>query len=166
MRARLTRLIAMELSSYDREQIETWAADFADTPAYDALPPAEKDAAIPLAAEFLRASCEAEGVGPDAVGETGFRAAILDRIPALDLPEAVRARAPEILAMFLEALRAQGRHPGDAAFVRALAPAYRERLRPGGGVRTPPVRNGTTAIGRNDPCPCGSGKKFKKCCGS
>ncbi len=21
------------------------------------------------------------------------------------------------------------------------------------------------AIGRNDPCPCGSGKKFKKCCG-
>jgi hypothetical protein len=20
------------------------------------------------------------------------------------------------------------------------------------------------AIGRNDPCPCGSGKKFKKCC--
>ncbi|MEN8132352.1 MAG: SEC-C metal-binding domain-containing protein, partial [Pseudomonadota bacterium] len=22
----------------------------------------------------------------------------------------------------------------------------------------------TLAIGRNDPCPCGSGKKFKKCC--
>jgi uncharacterized protein YecA (UPF0149 family) len=21
-------------------------------------------------------------------------------------------------------------------------------------------------IGRNDPCPCGSGKKHKKCCGS
>lgn len=21
------------------------------------------------------------------------------------------------------------------------------------------------ATGRNDPCPCGSGKKFKKCCG-
>ncbi|TNR68881.1 MULTISPECIES: SEC-C metal-binding domain-containing protein, partial [Gammaproteobacteria] len=20
-------------------------------------------------------------------------------------------------------------------------------------------------FGRNDPCPCGSGKKFKKCCG-
>ena len=24
----------------------------------------------------------------------------------------------------------------------------------------------TSKIGRNDPCPCGSGKKFKKCCGS
>jgi len=23
----------------------------------------------------------------------------------------------------------------------------------------------TTKVGRNDPCPCGSGKKYKKCCG-
>jgi SEC-C motif-containing protein len=23
-----------------------------------------------------------------------------------------------------------------------------------------------TQVGRNDPCPCGSGKKFKKCCGA
>jgi len=28
----------------------------------------------------------------------------------------------------------------------------------------PVVRTGPKA-GRNDPCPCGSGKKFKKCCG-
>jgi uncharacterized protein len=27
-----------------------------------------------------------------------------------------------------------------------------------------PIRS--TKIGRNEPCPCGSGKKFKKCCGS
>lgn len=26
-------------------------------------------------------------------------------------------------------------------------------------------RNSTPKIGRNDPCPCGSGKKYKKCCG-
>jgi uncharacterized protein len=26
-------------------------------------------------------------------------------------------------------------------------------------------RRETTKVGRNDPCPCGSGKKFKKCCG-
>jgi preprotein translocase subunit SecA len=23
----------------------------------------------------------------------------------------------------------------------------------------------TEKVGRNDPCPCGSGKKYKKCCG-
>jgi preprotein translocase subunit SecA len=29
--------------------------------------------------------------------------------------------------------------------------------------RKEPVRN--QKVGRNDPCPCGSGKKYKKCCG-
>ncbi|RME86363.1 MAG: preprotein translocase subunit SecA, partial [Zetaproteobacteria bacterium] len=28
-----------------------------------------------------------------------------------------------------------------------------------------PVRRRTPKVGRNDPCPCGSGKKYKKCCG-
>lgn len=28
-----------------------------------------------------------------------------------------------------------------------------------------PVVNKTKKVGRNDPCPCGSGKKYKKCCG-
>ena len=27
-----------------------------------------------------------------------------------------------------------------------------------------PVRNPLRHVGHNDPCPCGSGKKFKKCC--
>jgi len=27
-------------------------------------------------------------------------------------------------------------------------------------------RRETAKVGRNDPCPCGSGKKFKKCCGA
>ena len=28
-----------------------------------------------------------------------------------------------------------------------------------------PVVRSTPKVGRNDPCPCGSGKKYKKCCG-
>ena len=27
-----------------------------------------------------------------------------------------------------------------------------------------PVRNKSKKVGPNDPCPCGSGKKYKKCC--
>jgi preprotein translocase subunit SecA len=27
------------------------------------------------------------------------------------------------------------------------------------------VRVANAGVGRNDPCPCGSGKKYKKCCG-
>jgi preprotein translocase subunit SecA len=29
-----------------------------------------------------------------------------------------------------------------------------------------PVRREASKVGRNDPCPCGSGKKYKKCCGN
>ena len=28
-----------------------------------------------------------------------------------------------------------------------------------------PVRREMPKVGRNEPCPCGSGKKFKNCCG-
>jgi preprotein translocase subunit SecA len=28
-----------------------------------------------------------------------------------------------------------------------------------------PIRNLGQKVGRNDPCPCGSGRKFKNCCG-
>ena len=28
-----------------------------------------------------------------------------------------------------------------------------------------PVKRDESKVGRNDPCPCGSGKKYKKCCG-
>ena len=27
-----------------------------------------------------------------------------------------------------------------------------------------PIRNRSQRVGRNDPCPCGSGKKYKNCC--
>jgi SEC-C motif-containing protein len=29
-----------------------------------------------------------------------------------------------------------------------------------------PYQRSAPKVGRNDPCPCGSGKKFKKCCGA
>ena len=31
-------------------------------------------------------------------------------------------------------------------------------------IRTPVVKTAAASVGRNDPCPCGSGKKYKKCC--
>ncbi|MGE5543077.1 MAG: preprotein translocase subunit SecA, partial [Bacillota bacterium] len=53
--------------------------------------------------------------------------------------------------------------PARAAGPRGAAPA-RPAITPGGGKAPTQVRTGKK-IGRNDPCPCGSGKKYKKCCG-
>ena len=35
-----------------------------------------------------------------------------------------------------------------------------------GTVAAQPPAGKIARVGRNDPCPCGSGKKFKKCCGA
>jgi preprotein translocase subunit SecA len=36
----------------------------------------------------------------------------------------------------------------------------------GGDGEARPVRRSEPKVGRNDPCPCGSGKKYKKCHGA
>ncbi len=35
----------------------------------------------------------------------------------------------------------------------------------GDGPTTAPIKRERPKVGRNDPCPCGSGKKYKKCHG-
>ena len=51
-----------------------------------------------------------------------------------------------------------------AASIPARARSWGRPARTGGddaAVKT--VRRQTAKVGRNDPCPCGSGKKYKKC---
>jgi preprotein translocase subunit SecA len=62
-----------------------------------------------------------------------------------------------------------GRQAGGAARASAGAgvPAGVEAaMQAALGERGTPVRREGPKVGRNDPCPCGSGKKFKKCCGA
>jgi hypothetical protein len=40
----------------------------------------------------------------------------------------------------------------------------KRRRRAEAKAKAKPVRTGPK-VGRNDPCPCGSGKKYKQCCG-
>ncbi len=53
----------------------------------------------------------------------------------------------------------------------AVAPAGAPAAPSDGGARGQPAktaqaRRSADKVGRNDPCPCGSGKKYKRCCGS
>ncbi|MEK7266496.1 MAG: SEC-C metal-binding domain-containing protein, partial [Pseudomonadota bacterium] len=57
-----------------------------------------------------------------------------------DIDEDVRRNADTLIADCLEAMNA-------ARLAMHLSPA-----------------SAALHVGRNDPCPCGSGKKFKKCC--
>jgi uncharacterized protein len=71
---------------------------------------------------------------------------------------------------YKEAISAEQRERlivGAAAGVTGIHRYFQAR----GSVERQPFDNATTfrrtvpKIGRNDPCPCGSGKKFKQCCG-
>jgi uncharacterized protein len=42
---------------------------------------------------------------------------------------------------------------------------FRQSQHLGPSTQSVSVRSERTRIGRNDPCPCGSGKKYKRCCG-
>ncbi len=44
--------------------------------------------------------------------------------------------------------------------------AYGKAAKPDTETKKPVVLKASEKIGRNDPCPCGSGKKYKKCCGA
>jgi len=71
-----------------------------------------------------------------------------------------RESDPEALEA-IEARRVEMKEVG-----RRLAAKFRERCsgggKFGGPAMTGPAR--TPKPGRNDPCPCGSGKKYKRCC--
>ncbi|MDQ6780744.1 MAG: SEC-C metal-binding domain-containing protein, partial [Candidatus Eremiobacteraeota bacterium] len=52
----------------------------------------------------------------------------------------------------------------DARTARRFEQLHSNRDESAGGPA--PVRNADKKVGRNDPCPCGSGRKFKKCHGA
>jgi hypothetical protein len=66
----------------------------------------------------------------------------------------------DALDHLLELLASQERH----AEVKALLDAERARLDMMVEPRVETVQRVAPKVGRNDPCPCGSGKKHKKCC--
>ncbi len=53
----------------------------------------------------------------------------------------------------------------EPAMASARTQSEMEESPPQPGQKLTPYRREGEKIGRNDPCPCGSGKKYKKCCG-
>ena len=90
-----------------------------------------------LLADFS-AFCQERGVG--------------DEGDEAEMSDAMRELHDEWLQTPRDAL--EGKRPAEALEGGRLFPDKIETF-----------RRETPKVGRNDPCPCGSGKKFKKCCG-
>jgi hypothetical protein len=151
------------MQSYDRQRIENWVSDFCSSDAIRPFPPGVRDHAGNLLVKFLVGACDVRGVEPGDVEEPDLKAALLGPVAKLILPEAVKEKVPAICGAFLGHLESEGRLSGGnllGAYVRALSGAFKDTA---SGKAKPIVRPGSR-LNRNEPCPCGSGKKYKKCC--
>jgi len=72
---------------------------------------------------------------------------------ALDFKRITPRQEAEVAALIIRACRSAG---------MSSHIAYAE---PKSHARPTPIGSEARRVGRNDPCPCGSGKKFKACCG-
>ena len=134
--------------------------------------PARSEAGA-IAREFLDACYGDVGVRPDLLDAEHLREVLLEILPRrLDPKSPASARAPDVVRALLDHLFEQTANANawslEAVFddARTQFPA---RLAKGGGreqrAESPePLKRPGSKLGRNDPCPCGSGKKFKKCC--
>lgn len=145
-----------------RETIDLWVSDFLERPA--AREPAARvgpEAASVLAA-FLEAACHAGREPADVEGEDVAHA-LLDHVSQIAVPPPRRDAVPDLVGAFLSDLEDVGRLAGGRALgaqARAAAPAFRDRA----AGKPPSIQRVAAKIGRNDPCPCGSGRKYKHCC--
>ena len=96
------------------------------------------------------------------LGERELRWGLVEKVARLQLGESVRQQVLPLCRAFLEQLSVVGRLGGGEAlgrYVGALGNVFKEAS----GVKKP-IQNVASKLNRNDPCPCGSGQKYKKCC--
>lgn len=118
-----------------------------------------KEQAEPL----LQLWCETTGINPGTSEiENAFK-----KIARLNISAEAKKEVGDLVKEFYSFLSSSGKIPEAQEWipvVNLFEKEYRGSFRGDGSVR------GTTHVkkysdtGRNDPCPCGSGKKFKKCC--
>ena len=92
---------------------------------------------------------------------------LLDRVDRLAVRQVLSLWPRDARADLPKNLQVQGSalHPSSSLPSAAAAQAQQPPERAGGTRKQATVVREQPKVGRNDPCPCGSGKKYKKCCG-
>lgn len=148
---------------YTRDQIDNWVSDFCFSDNIKSFSSSVQEIADPILRTLMYAACDHRNVEPGDVEESDIKAAILGPVAKLAIPPELHAEIPSLCGDFLAYLEDAGRLSGGrmmSAFIKVLTDAFTQAA----SGKSKPVVNAGSKIGRNDPCPCGSGKKYKKCC--
>ena len=126
---------------------------------------------------FKKKEEAAESAVQGAPAASGKKESIEERVEReIDsLPEMIKGKLkdPAIKKRFIDIAKRMEKDGVDFKSIRQMKKwmkAHEAELRAeaGGGTaaKVETVVHEGPKIGRNDPCPCGSGKKYKKCCGA
>ena len=150
-----------------RKDLTDYIGDYTASEYYAFLDPSLKEHAEALLFQVLDGAREASPAFPREADAALFAKVLVAKVAPLDLPLEVRRETPRLIGAFCEYLGASGKYPDAeewAEWMPQVQDLFAERFRPDGSVRGETVRKKLADVGRNDPCPCGSGIKFKKCC--
>ncbi|MDB5050030.1 MAG: hypothetical protein JWO30_3101 [Fibrobacteres bacterium] len=149
------------------DQAESLISDYAVSEHFMFLDPKAKENVEPVLMAFFRKAAEGGAPALDALKAKDVEDVLLNGMSRLDLSSELKRAVPDQLEAFFAFLKDTGRFPPAGAWrmcVEANRKRYLDSLRPDGSVKGNTFKKQYTDVGRNDPCPCGSGKKFKKCC--
>ncbi len=155
--------VGVEHEPWIRDTIELWVADYLDDAALRSIDGALRPQAEELLVTFLFQACAVQGLPPGEIGRREVKEALLEGMQSFSVAEKVRPKVPRTIGDFLSDLEHRGRL-ADGAMLGKYVAAMREAYLEATAEKPAPVVRPAEKIGRNDPCPCGSGQKYKKCC--
>ncbi len=152
---------------------ELLVASFLDSPAARSLRAPRASELRRAAALIVTSAYEDLGVEPRLLDGGQVRVLLLERVARrLGAGDALAEAIPGVARALFSYLSGAQFMPAACEVELALAGideefsaaarAVRPEERVAGTVRT--IRERGARVGRNEPCPCGSGKKFKHCC--
>lgn len=145
------------------EQIDNWVSDFLIDDAGDRVSSEVVPHAQAILTTFLRHACSIRGISPEGIEESDVRAGLLDGLMSISISNKVQEQVPALIGEFLADLTRRGRLADGESHQRVIDVLRDEYLRTTRS-EVKSIERVASKIGRNEPCPCGSGKKYKKCC--
>jgi len=149
------------------DQAESLISDYAVSEHFMFLNPKAKENFEAVLMAFFRKAAESGAATLDALKGRDVEDTLLNGMARLDMPVESKRAVPDLLEGFFGFLKETGRFPPAGAWrmcVETVRKRYLDGIRDDGSVKGVTFKKKYTDVGRNDPCPCGSGKKFKKCC--
>lgn len=137
------------------EQVEYWVSEFAVSTEGELAVRDFGERAAGVLVRFMDTACDK--TPPNLIDEPEVRSGV-QALAGLDLSSDERAGVPALIEIFFGVCERAGRLSGGeqlGAYAHVTATAHL--------LKKKQIKR-TIKVGPNEPCPCGSGKKYKKCC--